>query len=132
MIARIRHHRDRRGAGWQTIEAPFDPAPALEGGAGAVTLLDCATLWLSNHLLRGGDLAAEAGRLLAALAAAPGPVIVVTNEVGCGIVPENALARRFRDEQGRLNQQLASAADLVVVVIAGLPLVLKGRMPAPP
>lgn len=131
MAARIRHHREGRGGGWQTIEEPLDLAPALAGGAGAVTLLDCATLWLSNHLLRGHDLPAEADRLVAALAGAPGPVVVVSNEVGSGIVPENALARLFRDEQGRLNQRLAAAADLVVVVIAGLPLALKGRPPEP-
>lgn len=129
MADRIRHHRDGRGEGWQTIEAPLDLAPALAAGAGAVTLIDCATLWLSNHLLRGHDLAAEAGRLLEALTTAPGPVILVSNEVGSGIVPENALARCFRDEQGRLNQRLAAIADLVVVVIAGLPLALKGRLP---
>lgn len=129
MVDRIRHHREGRGEGWQTIEAPLDLAPALAAGTGTVTLLDCATLWLSNHLLRGHDPAAEAGRLLAALAAAPGPVVVVSNEVGGGIVPENALARRFRDEQGWLNQRLAAAAGLVVVVIAGLPLALRGRLP---
>ena len=92
-------------------------------------LVDCATLWLTNHLLADHDLEGETRRLLAALAACPVPVAVVTNEVGWGIVPENALARRFRDAQGRLNQALAAEADLVVAVMAGLPMVLKGGLP---
>ncbi len=129
MAERIAHHRADRGADWETVETPLDPAPALAAGAGTVSLLDCATLWLSNHLLAGHNPAAESARLIAALVAAPGPVIVVTNEVGWSIVPENALARQFRDEQGRLNQRLAEAADTVVAVICGLPLVLKGRLP---
>lgn len=129
MAERIARHRQDRGEDWDTIEAPLDLGPALAAGAGHVTLVDCATLWLTNHLLAGHDLAAQAAALTAALRAAPGPVIVVTNEVGWGIVPDNALSRRFRDEQGRLNQGLAQAADLVVAVIAGLPLVLKGRLP---
>lgn len=129
MAERIARHRADRGAGWDTIEVPLDPGPALAAGAGSVSLLDCATLWLSNQLLAGHDPAAEGARLIAALVAAPGPVIVVTNEVGWGIVPENALARRFRDEQGRLNQRLAEAAETVVAVLSGLPLVLKGALP---
>jgi adenosylcobinamide kinase/adenosylcobinamide-phosphate guanylyltransferase len=92
-------------------------------------LVDCATLWLTNHLLADSDLDREAARLVAALAASVAPVAVVSNEVGWGIVPDNALARRFRDAQGRLNQQLAAQADLVVGVMAGLPMVLKGRLP---
>ncbi len=96
-------------------------------------LVDCATLWLTNHLLADHDdhdLAAEGTALLAGLAVCPAPVVIVSNEVGCGIVPDNALARRFRDAQGRLNQRLAAQADLVVTVIAGLPLALKGTIPA--
>ncbi|MBI1417738.1 MAG: bifunctional adenosylcobinamide kinase/adenosylcobinamide-phosphate guanylyltransferase [Limimaricola sp.] len=127
MKAKVATHRDRRGSDWVTIEAPYDLPGALEGlAAEAVVLIDCATLWLTNHLLAEADLDAEAERLLAALAACPAPVIVVTNEVGQGIVPDNALARRFRNAQGRLNQRLAAAADTVVAVISGLPLVLKG------
>lgn len=129
MAARIAQHREDRGAGWQTFEAPLDLRPALSGGAGTITLVDCATLWLTNHLLAGHDLAAEAGALVAALQSAPGPVVVVTNEVGWGIVPADPLTRTFRDEQGRLNQRLAAAADLAVAVIAGLPVVLKGSLP---
>lgn len=130
MADRIARHREDRGADWDTIEAPLDLGPALAAAPPAsVTLIDCATLWLTNHMLAGHDLAAEADRLLAALAACPGKVIVVSNEVGWGIVPENALARAFRDEQGRLNQRLAAQAGLVAAVIAGLPLALKGRLP---
>ena len=94
-----------------------------------MVLLDCATLWLSNQMLAEADLDAETETLLAALAACPAAVIVVSNEVGQGIVPENALARRFRDAQGKLNQQLANRANLAVLVAAGLPLVLKGALP---
>ena len=128
MAARIAQHRDDRGAGWHTLEAPRDLCGALAGAKGAV-LVDSATLWLTNVMLAEGDVAAEVAALLAALRAHPGPVVVVSNEVGWGIVPENALARRFRDEQGRLNQQIAAVADLVVGVMAGLPMVLKGTLP---
>jgi adenosylcobinamide kinase/adenosylcobinamide-phosphate guanylyltransferase len=130
MRARIARHRADRGAGWETVEAPLDLAAALAGaGQGEVVLVDCATLWLTNHLLAEHDLEVETASLLAALAACPAPVIMVSNEVGWGIVPDNALARAFRDAQGRLNQRMAAQADLVVGVMAGLPVVLKGRMP---
>lgn len=129
MRARIAQHRAERGTGWRTLEAPQDPGAALAAARPEeAVLLDCATLWLTNRMLAGADLAAEAEALVAALAACPAPVVVVSNEVGWSIVPENALARRFRDEQGRLNQRLAAAADLAVAVIAGLPVVLKGRL----
>ncbi len=97
--------------------------------ADATVLFDCATLWLSNHMFAGSDLEAEGAALLSAIDRSPARIVTVTNEVGSGIVPENALARRFRDAQGRLNQQLAAQADLAVLVAAGLPLVLKGRLP---
>lgn len=130
MRARIDAHRIDRGAGWHTVEAPRDLVSALaQVPEGAVVLIDCATLWLSNHLLGQSDIEAETAALLTALLACAAPVVVVTNEVGHSIVPENALARTFRDAQGRLNQRLAEQAGLVVAVIAGLPLVLKGRMP---
>jgi adenosylcobinamide kinase / adenosylcobinamide-phosphate guanylyltransferase len=130
MRARIARHRAERGADWVTVEAPLDLGAALAAArADEVVLVDCATLWLTNHLLADHDLNAEAGALLAALATCPAPVVIVSNEVGWGIVPDNTLAREFRDEQGRLNQRLAEQASLVVTVIAGLPLVLKGRLP---
>jgi len=129
MRARIAAHRADRGQAWRTIEAPRDVAGALGGvDADEVVLLDCATLWLTNEMLADADLEASAEGLLTALVACPAPVVVVTNELGWSIVPDNALARRFRDEQGRLNQRLAARADLVVAVISGLPLVLKGAL----
>lgn len=130
MVTRISQHRTGRGTDWHTIEAPMHLAPALAAvPAGGVVLLDCATLWLSNHLLAESDLVQETAALLAALAACPAPVVVVSNEVGAGIVPENRLARLFRDEQGRLNQRLAAQAGLVLGVMAGLPFALKGDLP---
>lgn len=126
MADRIARHRAQRGPGWTTVEAPLDLCGALAGAvADEVVLVDCLTLWLTNHMLVGHDLAAQAGLLAQGLAACPAPVIAVTNEVGWGIVPDNALARAFRDEQGRLNQRLAAQADHVVAVLCGLPLVLK-------
>jgi adenosylcobinamide kinase / adenosylcobinamide-phosphate guanylyltransferase len=130
MRDRIARHRRDRGDGWTTVEAPLDLVAALaDAGAKDATLIDCATLWLTNHLLADHDLAAETDLLFAALGKSRGPVVIVSNETGWGIVPENALARRFRDVQGHLNQRLADKAGLVVTVIAGLPLVLKGQLP---
>lgn len=129
MRDRIARHRADRGPDWITHEAPLDLAGRLAGIREGAVLIDCATLWLTNHLLAGHDPEAEGLILTAALARASVPVIVVSNEVGWSIVPDNALARQFRDAQGRLNQQLAATAGLVVAVIAGLPLVLKGRLP---
>ncbi|MCW8843254.1 MAG: bifunctional adenosylcobinamide kinase/adenosylcobinamide-phosphate guanylyltransferase [Rhodobacteraceae bacterium] len=126
MRAKIAAHVDQRGPGWRTLEAPLDLAPALASvTADEVALLDCATMWMSNHLLAENSLEAETARLLDALAACKGKLVVVSNEVGMGIVPENALARRFRDAQGRLNKRLAAAADTVLFVAAGLPLTMK-------
>ena len=130
MRIRIAQHRTDRGDGWTTVEVPLDLSAALARvRPDEAVLIDCATLWLTNHHLADHDSAAEATALLAALAACAAPVVVVSNETGWGIVPDNALARRFRDEQGRLNQRLAAAAALVVTVMAGLPLALKGQVP---
>ena len=130
MRDRIARHRQDRGAAWTTVEAPLDLAAALaEARPEEAVLVDCATLWLTNQFLAEADLGSETARLLAALAACQAPVVIVSNETGWGIVPENALARRFRDEQGRLNQRLAAVSALVVTVIAGLPMVLKGQLP---
>jgi adenosylcobinamide kinase / adenosylcobinamide-phosphate guanylyltransferase len=123
MTARIAAHRARRGAGWRDVEAPRDLAGALAGIRDAV-LVDCLTLWLSNLMLADADVEAETARLEGALAGMA-PVVLVSNEVGFGIVPDNALARRFRDAQGRLNQRIAARADRVVLMVAGLPLVIK-------
>jgi adenosylcobinamide kinase / adenosylcobinamide-phosphate guanylyltransferase len=128
MAERIAAHRTRRGTGWQTIEAPHDLALRLEAApAGAPVLVDCLTLWLSNRMLAEVDVDTEIGHLEAALDRRAGPVVLVSNEVGFGIVPDNALARRFRDLQGRLNQRIAARADRVVLVVAGLPLIMKGQ-----
>lgn len=130
MRTRIAQHRHDRGTAWTTVEAPLALAAALaDARPDEAVLVDCATLWLTNHLLAEHDLETETARLLAALGASPAPIVIVSNETGWGIVPENPLARRFRDEQGRLNQRLATASTLVVTVIAGLPMVLKGQLP---
>jgi adenosylcobinamide kinase/adenosylcobinamide-phosphate guanylyltransferase len=127
MKARIAEHRGRRGGQWQTVEAPLDLAGAIAGAPPAATLLvDCLTLWLNNLIFKKRDIDTETGRLEAAIAARQAPAVLVSNEVGSGIVPENAEARRFRDLQGRLNQQIAARADRVVLLVAGLPLVVKG------
>jgi adenosylcobinamide kinase/adenosylcobinamide-phosphate guanylyltransferase len=127
MHDRIARHRADRGARWRTVEVPLELADVIqrESGPGRVLLVDCLTLWLSNVMLSGHDVSAATARLLDSLGAAPGAVLVVSNEVGMGIVPENALARRFRDEAGRLNQRVASVAHEVVLVAAGLPLRIK-------
>ena len=127
MTARIAQHRVRRDKGWNTIEAPLDliGVVAEHGGSGQAVLIDCLTLWLSNVMLAGRDVEAACEQLGDSLAGATGPFVVVSNEVGLGIVPDNALARRFRDAQGRLNQMIAAHADRVVLMAAGLPLKLK-------
>lgn len=128
MRARIADHRaQREGQGWRTIEAPIDLPGALAAAGDAPVLVDCLTLWLTNLMLGEHDIPAAAAALLAALDR-PGPTVLVANEVGLGIVPDNALARRFRDAAGRLNQQVAARADTVVFTAAGLPMVLKGSL----
>lgn len=130
MEAKIAQHQTDRGQGWNTIEAPLDVVAALaEVPAGGIILIDCLTLWLSNQMLAEADIDAEITRLLTALTMAQNPIVCVSNEVGMGLVPENALGRRFRDAQGALNRQLAECADLAVFVVAGLPLTLKGQLP---
>ncbi|TIV93297.1 MAG: bifunctional adenosylcobinamide kinase/adenosylcobinamide-phosphate guanylyltransferase, partial [Mesorhizobium sp.] len=126
MRERIALHRARRGEGWVTVDAPLD----LTGAIGALpdhqpALIDCLTLWLTNHMLADHDLEAECRRLSDVLSRPRGPWFVVSNEVGLGIVPDNALARRFRDAAGRLNQQVAAVADSVLMMVAGLPLKVK-------
>ncbi|PZO82214.1 MAG: bifunctional adenosylcobinamide kinase/adenosylcobinamide-phosphate guanylyltransferase [Mesorhizobium amorphae] len=126
MDERIRIHRERRDGRWQTLDAPIDLATTLRTlPEGRPVLVDCLTLWLSNHLLAEHDLGEEEDRLAEVLARPRGPWVLVSNEVGLGIVPDNALARRFRDAAGRLNQRVAGLADHVVFVAAGLPMRLK-------
>lgn len=127
MAARIARHRRERDARWQTVEAPRDLTAALAEVArpDTMVLVDCLTLWLTNVMLAGEEVEAAGAALVGGLASFGGPVVFVSNEVGSGIVPDNPLARRFRDAQGRLNQAMAAACDAVVLVVAGLPLVLK-------
>ena len=127
MVARIRAHRDRRGDRWTTVEEPLDLSGSLSRHArrGRPILVDCLTLWLSNVLGAGMDIDEEAAHLVEGLAGLAGPVVLVANEVGLGIVPDTPLGRAFRDHAGRLNQRVAAVADRVVFVAAGLPLILK-------
>ncbi|WP_447725297.1 bifunctional adenosylcobinamide kinase/adenosylcobinamide-phosphate guanylyltransferase [Sphingomonas koreensis] len=127
MAERIARHRADRGQRWSTIEAPLELAATLhaESREDRVLLIDCLTLWTSNLLLAERDIAAATDQLIEAITDAAGPLILVANEVGLGIVPDNTLARRFRDEAGRVNQRVAAAVDGVVFVAAGLPLKLK-------
>jgi adenosylcobinamide kinase/adenosylcobinamide-phosphate guanylyltransferase len=123
MAERIALHRARRGEGWSTVDAPLELAQALRAVPdGRPVLVDCLTLWLSNHMLAEHDLDALSVELESALSAPRGPWFVVSNEVGLGIVPDSALGRRFRDAQGRLNQRIAALADRVFFMVAGLPM----------
>jgi adenosylcobinamide kinase/adenosylcobinamide-phosphate guanylyltransferase len=143
MAQRIAHHRASRPAHWTTVEETTALGAAIDQWAlpGAVVLVDCLTLWLSNVLFSGADSFPDTGpvtlpplfyrerqALLDALAGARGDVILVSNEVGMGIVPMGAVSRAFVDEQGRLNQAVAAACDRAVFVAAGLPLALKGSL----
>ena len=128
MADRIAHHRAHRGERWRTVEAPLDLVGALETETepGDTVLVDCLTLWLSNLMHAGRDVDAETDRLCAYLQQAGRDIILVSNEVGLGLVPETPLGRQFRDAQGRLNQHVATVCDTVEFVAAGLPLRLKG------
>lgn len=128
MAERIARHRAARPPAWRLVEEPIALTAALraECAADRLVIVDCLTLWLSNLLLAEAPLESERAGLLDALPGVPGRVLLVANEVGLGIVPENALARRFRDEQGALNQAVAALSDRVTLVAAGLPVVLKG------
>jgi adenosylcobinamide kinase / adenosylcobinamide-phosphate guanylyltransferase len=129
MAAKILRHRGQRGDDWRLIEAPLDLPNALQSAPEGIILVDCLTMWLSNHLLAKNDIAPLPGDLLATIASVPAHIVMVTNEVGQSVVPDNALARRFQTLQGRLNQKIARRADLVVAVMSGLPLALKGDIP---
>src|SRR6186713_379034 len=129
MATRIVAHRARRGANWTTLEEPLklDEALASAASHGQPVLVDCLTLWLSNVMLGGGDVDQAADDLVGALEGLAVPVVLVSNEVGLGIVPDTPLGRAFRDAQGRLNMRIAERADRVVLMTAGLPLTLKDR-----
>lgn len=129
MAARIDYHRAQRPAHWGLVEEPLALAAALQSHAssGHCVLVDCLSLWLSNLLLGESERAArERAALLDCLESLPGEILLVSNEVGSGIVPDNFLARRFRDEAGWLNQEIAARCERVTLVAAGLPLILKG------
>ncbi|HEY7765103.1 MAG TPA: bifunctional adenosylcobinamide kinase/adenosylcobinamide-phosphate guanylyltransferase [Aestuariivirgaceae bacterium] len=128
MRSRIAHHRQRRGGKWRTIEEPIALAHVLrkECRAGRFVLVDCMTLWISNLLLADKPIPDAVEELCKLLPQLDGALVLVSNEVGLGIVPDNALARRFRDEAGFANQQIAAACSHVVFIVAGLPLRLKG------
>jgi adenosylcobinamide kinase/adenosylcobinamide-phosphate guanylyltransferase len=126
MEARIAEHRLRRSADWITVDAPLELPDAIRGAPqGRPILVDCLTLWLTNLMLAERDIHAACDDLIAACAQAAGPVVLVSSEVGLGIVPDNALARRFRDEAGRLHQRLAAQAGRVVFMVAGLAMQVK-------
>ncbi|MGB3148695.1 MAG: bifunctional adenosylcobinamide kinase/adenosylcobinamide-phosphate guanylyltransferase [Paracoccaceae bacterium] len=126
MAARVASHRARRGAEWTDHAEPLDLARALEETDGqGPRLIDCLTLWLSNLMFAGRDWQTAAADLCTTLPLQSDPVVIVTNEVGGGIVPENRLARDFRDAAGLLNQQVAALADEVILAVAGLPLKVK-------
>jgi adenosylcobinamide kinase/adenosylcobinamide-phosphate guanylyltransferase len=128
-----RHRRDRQEAGWRTVEETVDLEQALADNPEAeVVLIDCLTLWINNllftdagNMLDEEAVAGRARKLIASCAARSGVVIMVTNEVGLGIVPENGLARRYRDLVGRCNQEMAAAAAQVIMTICGIPLNVK-------
>lgn len=126
MRERVATHRERRSAGWTTLEAPLALSGAIcSAPAGAPVLVDCLTLWVTNLILSDHDAETAFAQLLNALDAPPGPVVLVSNEVGLGIVPDNALARRFRDLAGALHQRVAARAERVVFMVAGLPMIVK-------
>lgn len=130
VAAKVEIHKNRRDDRWKTIEEPFDlTAPLDAARPDQVILIDCATMWLTNHLMAQHDIDQVQATLLSALRRCAAPWVIVSNEVGHGIVPDNALARQFREAQGRLNIALAAQAELAVQVVAGLPLVLKGALP---
>ena len=129
MQQRIAAHQQRRSSKWQTIEEPLELATAIgiHTCTDAIVLVDCLTLWLSNLLTAGRDVGAATEALVTALQEAAGPVILVSNEIGLGIVPEHKLAREFRDHSGRLHQAIAAVAQQVYFIVAGLPVTVKDQ-----
>ncbi len=127
MAERIDHHRRRRGSAWSTLEEPVELPDALDNvlRPDRPVLVDCLTMWISNLMLAERDVERALGRLCEVLAQPAGPVVLVSNEIGMGLVPDNPMGRRFRDHQGRVNQRVAAICHRVVFVAAGLPLVLK-------
>lgn len=130
MESKIARHREDRDSLWRVQECPLEVTESLQNlWQDEVVLVDCLTMWLTNHLMAGNDPGTEVERLVRCLDSVTAPVVLVTNEVGAGGVSGNQMARRFAQEQGRLNQRIAKRADLVVAVMSGLPLALKGTIP---
>ena len=126
MQEKVNKHKDRRGSEWTTIAEPLDAVHYIENlNIKEIMLFDCATMWLTNHFLEKSNIIHEIDLLVNSIKSSKGSIITVTNEVGSGIVPDNSMAREFRELQGKLNQKLATVASLVVTVIAGIPLILK-------
>jgi adenosylcobinamide kinase / adenosylcobinamide-phosphate guanylyltransferase len=125
MQDKITDHQRHRGDEWETVEAPINVAQGIEAHPGRPLLLDCLTVWIGNLMHEEVDVDEHMSALVECLTAAPGPLVVVSNEVGLGLVPDNPMARRFRDYAGRLNQRVAAIAPRVVLVTAGIPLTLK-------
>ena len=128
MRQRIVKHKNDRGDNWQTLEAPLDLVAALSTAKGDV-LVDCLTLWLTNLVMAEKDVDAEIEMLLGALRMHTQKIVIVSNELGLGLVPEHGLSRRFRDQHGMMNQRVAQVATCVVFVMAGIPQIIKGRLP---
>jgi adenosylcobinamide kinase / adenosylcobinamide-phosphate guanylyltransferase len=133
MTARVEQHRKERGDDWQSVEAPLDPTAAIQdsGPQADILVIDCLTLWVSNLLMAGFDdhqVFEKIDRMCTILHAPPCPVILVSNEVGTGIVPENALARRFRDLAGWCNQRVAAACEQVIWMVAGIAVYVKPQL----
>ncbi len=128
MTHRIAKHRADRGVAWNTIEAPIDVVSAFKTAKGDV-LLDCLTLWLTNLVMNEKEVEDEISLLVAALEIASNKIVIVSNELGLGLVPEHGLSRRFRDQHGIMNQRIAASAQCVVFMVSGIPQVIKGRLP---
>ena len=128
MKTRIAKHREDRGAQWNTIEAPLDLGGALKTAKGDV-LVDCLTLWLTNLVMNEKDAAAEVSALVETLKPTSNKIVIVSNELGLGLVPEHGLSRRFRDQHGLMNQRVAEVAQCVVFMVAGIAQVIKGQLP---
>jgi adenosylcobinamide kinase/adenosylcobinamide-phosphate guanylyltransferase len=128
MKARIAKHRDDRGAAWITMEAPLDLVAALRATTGDM-LLDCLTLWLTNLVMAERNVEPEIDALVQQLQRMSNKVVIVSNELGLGLVPDHGFSRHFRDLHGLMNQRVAAMADCVVFTVAGIPQVLKGQLP---
>ena len=131
MKSRIKTHKKRReGKNWKDIEAPIELGTAIKNNAisNNCILVDCLTLWLTNILLAGQDIDDAINELLLTIKACPGEIILISSEVGLGIVPDNSIARRFRDLSGKLHQKLAMEAENVLLMVAGIPMVVKGKL----